>query len=86
MQVTFSTLILSVGSSAVVAMGLEKNPMTQNFEKDLDVAKLNIETLLLLKDKTKNNLNDEEKQFLDHMISDLQMRFVQAQSSTPTKG
>lgn len=85
MQVTFSTLILSVGSSAVVAMGLEKNPMTQNFEKDLDVAKLNIETLLLLKDKTKNNLNDEEKQFLDHMISDLQMRFVQAQSSTPTK-
>lgn len=78
MQVSFSTLILSVGSSAVVAMGLEKNPLTQKFEKDLDVARLNIDTLLMLKDKTKNNLNEEEKQFLDHMISDLQMRFVQA--------
>ena len=86
MQVSFSTLILSVGSSAVVAMGLEKNPLTQNFEKDLDVARLNIDTLLMLKEKTKNNLNDEEKQFLDHVISDLQMRFVQAQGTAPTKG
>ncbi len=81
MQVSFSTLILSVGSSAVVAMGLEKNPLTQKFEKDLDVAKLNIDTLLMLKEKTKNNLNEEEKQFLDHMISDLQMRYVQAQAA-----
>lgn len=85
MQVSFSTLILSVGSSAVVAMGLEKNPLTQKFEKDLDVARLNIDTLVMLKDKTKNNLNDEERQFLDHMISDLQMRFVQAQKDNSKK-
>lgn len=85
MQVSFSTLILSVGSSAVIAMGVEKNPLTQKYEKDLDVAKLNIETLLMLKDKTKNNLNDEEKQFLDHMISDLQLRFVQAQNAPAPK-
>ena len=85
MQVSFSTLILSVGSSAVVAMGLEKNPLTQKFEKDLDVDRLNIDTLLVLKEKTKNNLNAEEQQFLDHMISDLQMRFVQAQNTDAKK-
>lgn len=56
--------------------GLEKNPHTEKYEKDLDVARFNIDMLQLLKDKTKNNLDAEEKQFLDQIISDLQMHFV----------
>jgi hypothetical protein len=80
MPVTFSTLILSLASAAVMAMGLEKNPVTDQFEKDLDLARFNIDMLVLLKDKTKNNLDAEEKNFLDQVASDLQMRFVQMTS------
>lgn len=73
---TFSTLILSMASSAVLAMGLDKNPQTGKVEKDLDVARFNIDMLNMLKEKTKNNLNKEEQSFLDQVVSDLQMKFV----------
>ena len=78
LPVSFSTLILSLASSAVLAMGLEKNPQTGEFEKDLDLARFNIDMLALLKDKTKNNLDAEEKSFLDGVVGDLQMKFVHA--------
>jgi hypothetical protein len=77
LPVSFSTLTLSLASSAVLALGLEKNPQTGEFEKDIEVARFNIDMLGMLKEKTKGNLTSEETQFLDSVISDLRMRFVQ---------
>lgn len=57
-------------------MGLEKNPHTGKIEKDLDVARFNIDMLEMLKVKTKSNLTQEEQQFIDSVVSDLQMKFV----------
>ena len=76
LPVNFSTLLLSLASSAVLSLGLEKNPHTGQFEKDLDVARFNIDMLKLLKDKTKGNLTGDEQQFLDSVVSDLQLKFV----------
>jgi hypothetical protein len=78
-EASFSTLVLSIGSSAAMAMGLSPNPATGKIEKDFKLARFNIDLLSVLQDKTRNNLNAEEKKFLDFMVSDLQMRFVQAQ-------
>lgn len=80
---SFSTLILSMASSAVLSLGLEKNPHTGKIEKDMDVARFNIDMLALLKDKTKGNLTKEEQDFLDMVVNDLQMKFVSvAQGAT----
>ena len=76
LPVSFSTLIISLASSAVMALGLEKNPQTGQIEKDLDLARFNIDMLTLMKDKTKNNLEADEARFLDGVISDLQIKFV----------
>lgn len=76
MPTTFSTLILSLGSSAVLALGLEKNPHTDQFEKDLDAASFHIDMLKVLKEKTKGNLSADEQAFLDQVVGDLQMKFV----------
>jgi hypothetical protein len=78
LEATFSTLVISIASSAVVGLGLEKNPQTGTTEKNLDMARYSIDLLIVLKDKTKNNLNDHEKNYLDAIIQDLQMKFVQA--------
>jgi hypothetical protein len=78
LPVTFSTLVLSLASSAVMALGLEKNPHTDKYEKDLELARFNIDMLQLLKDKTKGNLNEEEKLFLEQITGDLQLRYVAA--------
>lgn len=79
LEASFSTLVLSIASSAVVNLGLEKNPQTGKSEKDLNLAQYSIDLLVVLRDKTKNNLSTEEKNYLDAIIQDLQMKFVQAQ-------
>lgn len=76
LPVSFSTLVLSLASSAILAMGLEKNPHSGKIEKDLEVARFNVDMLNMLKDKTKNNLTAEERQFLESVTADLQIKFV----------
>lgn len=76
MEASFSMLIMSIASSAVMAMGLAPNPQSGEVAKDKNMARFNIDLLLVLKEKTKGNLTSDEVKFLEHLISDLQMKFV----------
>lgn len=78
LEANFSTLILSIGSSAAMAMGLAPNPMTGEVDKNLDLARFNIDLLKMLSQKTKGNLSGDEQKFLESIVADLQMKFVQA--------
>lgn len=75
---SMSTLILSMASAAAMALGLAPDPQSQQTSKDLRKAQFHIDMLLLIKDKTQNNLSSEEDRFLTEVISDLQMKFIQA--------
>lgn len=77
MEANFSMLTMSIASSAIMAMGLAPHPQTNETSKDKDMARFNVDLLLMLQEKTKNNLNDEEKRFLDSIVTDLQMKFLQ---------
>ena len=77
LEANFSMLTMSIASSAAMSMGLAPNPQTNETAKDKDMARFNIDLLIMLQEKTKNNLNDEEKRFLDSVITDLQMKFLQ---------
>jgi len=81
MEASFSTLALSIASSAAMSMGLAPDPSTGKTEKNLEMARFNIDLLMLLKTKTKGNLDSEETQYLDALISDLQIKFVDANKS-----
>lgn len=78
LEANFSTLILSIGSSAAMALGLAPNPVSGAVEKDLDLARFNIDLLRMLREKTKGNLSSDEQAFLESIVTDLQMKFVQA--------
>lgn len=75
---SFSMLAMSIASSALMAMGLSPNQDNKT-EVDKHLARFNIDLLLMLKEKTTDNLTSEEKNFLDHVIQDLQIKFVQLQ-------
>ncbi|MCC7404861.1 MAG: DUF1844 domain-containing protein [Bdellovibrionales bacterium] len=79
LEASFSTLILSIASSAAMSLGLAPNPMNNKTEKNLEMARFNIDLLVVLQEKTKNNLADDEKNFLDSVIRDLQLKFIQVQ-------
>lgn len=77
LEASFSVLTMSIASSAAMALGLAPDPQTNETHKDKNMAKFNIDLLVMLKDKTKGNLNSDESKFLDSVISDLQIKFVQ---------
>lgn len=76
-EASLSTLALSIGSSAAMALGLAPNPATGKTEKNLEIAKFNIDLLIVLKDKTKGNITKDEENFMHRLISDLQVKFIQ---------
>lgn len=75
-EATFSVLLMSLASNTAMALGLAPDPTTGKAHVDRTMAKFNIDLLLVLKEKTKGNLSDDEKHFIDAVISDLQMKFV----------
>lgn len=77
LQASFSMLIMSIASNSMMAMGLTPDPQTNKTEVDKQLAKFNIELLITLKTKTKGNLTADEQGLLDHIIQDLQMKFIQ---------
>jgi len=75
-EVTFSTFILSLVSSALVNMGEAPNPGTGATSIDLVLAKHTIDMIAMIKDKTKGNLSDDEQAMIDSVLYDLRMRYV----------
>lgn len=80
-QVTFSTFVFSLSSSALVHLGEVPDPNTQKVEKDLPLAKQIIDTLAMLQEKTKGNLDKDEDQLLQTVLYDLRLRFVRQSGS-----
>lgn len=76
MEASFSMLIMSIASSAATEMGLSPDPTTGVTRIDKNMAHFNIDLLLVLKEKTKGNLNADEERFLASLISDLQMKYI----------
>jgi hypothetical protein len=77
-EVNFNTLIFSLSSSALLHLGEVEDPYSGERKKDLPLAKHTIDTISMLKEKTKGNLSDEEDKFLDSVLADLRWRFVKA--------
>ncbi len=76
--IDFSTFILSLSTTALYQMGLAPDPTTGNpIEPDLLLARQTIDTLEMLRDKTRGNLDADERKLFDSLIYELRMRFVE---------
>jgi hypothetical protein len=72
----FFNYIASLGFQTMIFLGEMPNPITQQVEKNLKQAKFLIDTLVILRDKTKGNLSKEEDELLNGSIYELQLRYV----------
>jgi len=80
-EVNFNSLIFSLSSSALLHIGEIADPQTGQKRVDLPMAKHSIDIISMLKDKTEGNLDDEEKKFIDSILTDLRLRYVKAVKS-----
>jgi hypothetical protein len=81
-EVTFLGFVLSLAHTAAVHFGDVPDPVTgASAPTNLPAAQQIIDILALLQDKTKGNLTAEERQFLEQVVYELRMRFVEASTS-----
>ena len=72
----FSTFIFSLNHTALMHLGLVKDPTVGETAKSLDLAKQTIDILAMLEKKTQGNLSDDESQMLKSILYDLRMIYV----------
>ncbi len=75
-EITFSSLIFSLSSTAFMHLGAIPDPNTGKTEKNLVLAKQTIDLLGVLREKTRNNLDSEEENLFDHLLYDLRMAYI----------
>lgn len=79
----FVQLIQTFGLQALMASGRIANPITQETEVDLTMARYHIGVLEVLEAKTQGNLTPEEEGALSESLHHARMAFVEAQSANP---
>ena len=77
--VTFLGFILSLAHTAAVHFGdVPDTVKGQTIPANLPAAQQMIDLLSLLEEKTRGNLTVEERQFLDQVLYELRLRYVEA--------
>ena len=77
--VDFSTHVLSLATSALIALGRMPDPDGKPHPVELETAKHLIDVLAMLEDKTKGNLDEAEGKLLASLLYDLRVAYVDAQ-------
>jgi hypothetical protein len=80
MPVSFSSFIISLGSSSLMLMGEQLDPGQQPLSVNLSQAKEIIDVLSVLEEKTKGNLTPDEQTLLRDMLYAVRMKYVTATS------
>ena len=73
----FRLFVQKLAYQALMGMGVVENPLTRTRQANLAQAKTVLDDLLMLRDRTRGNLNDEEDQHLERVLGDLQRHFAE---------
>ena len=82
----FLGLIHSFQSAAMQQMGKVPNPFTDKIERDMTQARLSIDMLEMLEERTSGNLTGEEARFLKHVLTELRLNYVAEVAEDEKKG
>ena len=82
----FETLITEYSTTAMAYLGGMPDPETQEPIFNLQLAKRMIDTIDLLKEKTKGNLSTPESNFLENTLYSLKMTYVRAVQNSASTG
>jgi len=73
----FVQLVIQNQQMAMISLGKIKNPVSDTLDKNLEYAKLSIDTLDMLAQKTKGNLSEYEEKLLAETVSQLKIIYVE---------
>src|SRR6266436_8975828 len=79
----FIEFVMMQAQNAALFLGQIPNPQTGKPETNLEVARMFIDQLAMIQEKTRGNLSSEETTVLRNALSNLQMAFVEVARETP---
>src|SRR5471030_225125 len=80
----FIEFVMMQAQNAALFLGQIPNPQTGKAEVNLEVARMFIDQLAMIQEKTRGNLTSEEATVLRNALSSLQMAFVEASQGAKT--
>jgi hypothetical protein len=82
----FIEFVVMHAQNAALFLGQIPNPRTGEAEVNLDLAKMFIDQLAMIQEKTRGNLTSEEAKVLSNALSNLQMAFVEVSGGAQPQG
>ena len=79
----FLQMTTSLQAAAMMQMGKIMNPQTGKIDRSMEHAQNTIDILAMMKRKMEGNLSNTEQDYLDHILYELRMNFVE-ESEKPT--
>ena len=80
----FIELVMMQAQQAAMFLGQLPGPDGQKLEANLPYARMFIDQIEMLQEKTRGNLSHEETQVLTSVLSDLRLAFVQVSKAAPS--
>jgi hypothetical protein len=75
--INFSSFLLSLSTQTFISLGEMKNPVTGETGVNLDAAKQLIDIICMLQERTKGNLEPEEKKLLENILYDVRLKYIE---------
>jgi hypothetical protein len=82
----FIEFVMMQAQNAALFLGQIPNPQTGQGEVNLELARMFIDQLAMIQEKTRGNLSQEEANVLRNAISNLQMVFVEVSQQMKQQG
>ena len=82
----FIEFVVMHAQNAALFLGQIPNPRTGEAEVNLDLARMFIDQLAMIQEKTRGNLTSEEAKVLSNALSNLQMAYVEASGGSRPQG
>ena len=82
----FIEFVVMHAQNAALFLGQIPNPGTGEAEVNLDLARMFIDQLAMIQEKTRGNLTSEEAKVLSKALSNLQMAYVEASGGSRPQG
>jgi uncharacterized protein DUF1844 len=79
----FIEFVVMHAQNAALFLGQIPNPKTGEPEVNLDLARMFIDQLAMIQEKTRGNLTNEETKVLSNALSNLQMAYVEVAQEKP---
>ena len=81
-EASFLTILYTMATQAMIALGEIPNPLTQEPKFDERQARWHIDSLQILRDKTRGNLSEKEETALANTLNEVRTKFTEKAGTT----